>query len=155
MTRFDERAPVVMAELMKLFDFNAVQAAAVLGNIGQESGGFLYLHEHGQPEGRGGYGWCQWTGPRRKTFLAWCEKMRLDWHSDEANMGYLAHELEHEYKSTVAAVLKTNTLKDAVRAFERNFERAGVPAYANRDKWAARAMRAYMAREGAAEKGTV
>lgn len=139
MSLFDEAAPAIIVDLMLKFDFTTYQAAAILGNIGTESAGLQYLHQDG------GYGWCRWTGPRGKSFLAWCTKMRLDWHSDEANFGYLVHELEHEYAPTVAAVLKAHSLAAAVRAFERNFERAGVPAYAARDKWAARALRAYRA----------
>jgi len=146
-TRFDERAPIVMVELMEKFEFSAVQAAGVLGNIGHECSGFLHLREIGQKEGRGGYGWCQWTGPRRRSFLAWCDRMKLDWHTDEANMSYLVHELETDHSSTVAAMLKAQTIAAAARAFERNFERAGIPNYASRDKWAARAMRAYQERQ--------
>src|SRR4029079_7057606 len=99
--------------------------------------------EIGQPAGRGGYGWCQWTGPRRKEFFDWCKKHRLEWKTDEANYGYLSAELRGSERTAISALLKTTTLAGAVRAFERNFERAGVPNYAARNQWAKLALAAY------------
>ncbi|RJF87181.1 hypothetical protein D3874_09200 [Oleomonas cavernae] len=134
-----------MHNLMADFELNQVQAAGVLGNIGHECNGFRNLHEIGQPEGKGGYGWAQWTGPRRKSFFAWCDKNALDWKTDFANYGYLKHELVHEYKSTISAVLKTKALGDAVAAFEKNFEKAGTPNYKSREAWGQEALDAFNA----------
>ena len=142
---FASKAPSIMDRLMRDFGFSLEQAAGVLGNIGRESGGFEHLHEIGQPEGRGGYGWCQWTGPRRDRFLAWCRKAGLEWTGDEANYGYLAQELGGDYQSTVAAVRACHDLAEATGAFERHFEAAGVPALADRISWAERARAAYLA----------
>ena len=80
---FISKAPGIMKTLMDEFSLKDFQAAGILGNIGTECNGFKNLREIGQPEGRGGYGWCQWTGPRRRAFLSWCEKNSFDWHSDE------------------------------------------------------------------------
>ena len=143
---FRQKAPGVMGQLMTDFDLDAVQAAGVLGNIGTECAGFHHLHEIGQPEGKGGYGWCQWTGPRRATFFQYCDAKGMDWQSDDANYGYLQHELRGEYRRTIAALEKTGTLRAAVRAFERNFERAGIPNYKDRDQWAEIAYDAYRGR---------
>lgn len=52
-----------MSALMKRFALKDLQAGGLLGNLGHESGGFVYLHALGQPEGEGGYGWGQWSGP--------------------------------------------------------------------------------------------
>lgn len=140
---FAKRAPWVMGALIKDFGFTVEQAAGILGNIGHECAGFTKLHEVGQPEGRGGYGWCQWNGPRRQTFMAWCEDADLPWESSEANYGYLKAELESTYGDTVGAVLKAKGIKEAVRAFERNFERAGVVSYMSRERWANLALKEY------------
>lgn len=140
---FREKAPVVMQRLMDDFEFSEIQAAGVLGNIGVECAGFHVLHEIGQPEGKGGYGWAQWTGPRRKQFFAWCDRSGLDWRSDEANYGYLKVELEGTERNAISAVHKAFTLSAAVQAFERNFERAGVPNYPARERWAEIALDAF------------
>jgi len=143
MTLFEQKAPAVMSALIKRFELKDFQAGGVLGNLGHESGGFVYLREIGQPEGKGGYGWGQWTGPRRVEFLNWCSANKLDWQSDEANLGYLMHELSGEYRATISALLKCLSLSQAVLAFERNYERAGVPAIGDRVVWAQKALSAY------------
>ena len=135
-----------MSNLMDDFELDDIQAAGILGNIGHECAGFHYLHELGQPEGRGGYGWAQWTGPRRRAFFDWCDRNGLEWQTDEANYGYLRHELETSERSAIAALLKTARWEDAVMAFERNFERAGVPHYASRKQWAEIALAAFRLR---------
>lgn len=142
---FANKAPLLMDRLMREFGFLDFQAAGDAGNAGHESNGFTSLHELGQPEGRGGYGWYQWTGPRRKTFLAWCQQHGLDWRSDEANIGFHLYEMNSDH-ATVASLLKTKTLEQATLSFERNYERAGVVNMASRNKWAKRAMDAYRAR---------
>lgn len=153
MSVFEQKAPAVMSALMAKFALKDVQAAGVLGNLGHESGGFVYLHEIGQPEGVGGYGWGQWTGPRRAEFLNWCAMQKLDWRGDAANQGYLIYDLSGEYRSTISALLKCRTLADAVLAFERNYERAGVPAIGDRVVWGQRALSAYHATREAASNG--
>lgn len=149
MTAFEEKAPAVISALMEKFELRDFQAAGVLGNLGHESGGFVYLHELGQPEGKGGYGWGQWTGPRRIEFLNWCSTRGLDWQSDEANLGYLIHDLSAEYRSTISALLKCTSLSGAILAFERNYERAGVPAIGDRVVWGQKALGAYHAAQKA------
>jgi hypothetical protein len=143
---FRTKAPEVMDKLIEDFGLDEIQTAGVLGNIGTECAGFHHLHEIGQPDGKGGYGWCQWTASRRKAFFKWCSAHSLDWQSDEANYGYLKKELKGDYESTIAALEKTSTLKGAVRAFERNFERAGTPNYTDRDAWAVIALDAHRSR---------
>ena len=140
---FEKKSPAIMRQLMADFDLDPIHAAAILGNIGQECQGVRTLHEIGQPAGRGGYGWCQWTGPRRVEFLDWCRQQQLDWQTDAANYGYLCVELRGSERAAISALLKTRTLSAAVRAFERNFERAGLPNYAARTRWAKLALAAY------------
>lgn len=134
-----------MRRLMTDFGVTATQAAAVLGNIGHECNGFRTYHEIGQPVGRGGYGWAQWTGPRREKFFAWCSRQNLGWRSDEANYGYLKHELQTSEKGAITALRRESSLTDAVKAFEQHFERAGTPNYPSRNRWARLALDAFNA----------
>jgi hypothetical protein len=133
---FRSKAPEYMRQLMEEFELRDIHAAGVFGNIGHECAGFTILHQLGEPEGKGGYGWAQWTGPRRVAFLKWCADHNLTFEDDAANYGYLDHELKTSQSDAIAALLKTTTLDAAVQAFERNFERAGVIDYPNRNKWA-------------------
>ncbi len=133
---FKQKAPKIMRQLMEEFDLTDVQAAGILGNIGHECTGFHELHERGQPENKGGYGWAQWTGPRRVAFFAWCKKHDLEWQTDDANYGFLKNELESSERRAISAVSKTSNLEEAVKTFERKFERAGVPHYESRNRWA-------------------
>jgi len=47
-------------------------------------------------------------------------------------------------------VMKSPTLYDATVSFERSYERAGVPAYDDRFKWADMALVAFRAHDAAA-----
>ena len=142
---FRNKAPKVMGELMKDFDLTDIQVAGILGNIGEECTGFHVLHEIGQPDGKGGYGWCQWTAGRRTAFLGWCKSNGLDWHSDQANYGYLRLELSGPFNTAVGAVERTSTTDEAVRAFERRFEmaKAGEEHFDSRNAYAEMALAAY------------
>ena len=61
-----------MRRLMHDLSVSEVQAAAMLGNIGWECGGFKALQEvKPRMGGTGGLGWCQWTAARRTSFVNW------------------------------------------------------------------------------------
>ncbi len=147
---FKAKAPLVVNWLMTDFHLRDYQAAGILGNIGHECLGFTTLREIGQPGDFGGWGWSQWTGPRAREFLDWCAASHLDWKSDAANYGYLKHELQAEYRYVVAAVMKAPTCYDATVSFERTYERAGVPAYQDRFRWAEMALAAFRAHDAEA-----
>jgi len=132
---FRAHAVDIMQKLITEFDLKPYMAAGIMGNLGHESGGLTELREIGQPEGRGGYGWAQWTGPRARTFLSWCIQHSFDWHSIDGNLGYLIHELGNDH-NTVSALLKTQNLEAATISFERNYERAGIINMSSRLYWA-------------------
>lgn len=134
---FQAKAPGIMKKLMSDFDLHVEAAAAVLGNLGHECAGFRLMQEQ-KPlkNGRGGYGWAQWTGPRRVQFEQWARQHSLPLDSDDANYGFLKHELSSSEANAIAALRETSTLEEGVRAFEQNFERAGVKHYASRDQYA-------------------
>ena len=106
------------------------RAGGIVGNIGYESNRFKSLQELGNVPGRGGYGWAQWTGPRRVAFETYCAAHSLVPSSDEANYGYLVAELTgaiagFDYRHSISALLNTTTLEDAVFSFGQTFERPG------------------------------
>lgn len=146
-TLFEQKAPWIMALLMRDFAFTVEDAAAVLGNIGHECGGFLLFQEQ-KPlvkGSRGGFGWCQWTGPRRVAFEAYAARNGFDLKSDQANYGYLFVELRSTESAAVGAVKAAKTLSEKVQAFEKKFERSAKPNYPSRNKWAQKALAAYNA----------
>jgi len=136
------KARWIMERLIDDFDLQDFQAAGILGNIGHECGGFHHFQEvlSRGATGRGGFGWCQWTGPRRRAFEAWCAAEGVKPTSDGANYGYLKVELEKGYKQVVVDLRKTVTLPSAVRVFENGFEKAGVKNWPARERWATLAL---------------
>ena len=145
---FRAKAPGIMAWLLSDFPVAVEDAAAILGNLGHECAGFTKLQEE-RPVvkgSKGGWGWAQWTGPRRRAFEAYCARNKLDPGSDKANYAYLFIELKGIEGSEKAAIGKTVAAKglDAkVEAFEKAFLRAGVKHYPSRKQWARIALDAY------------
>jgi hypothetical protein len=127
---FRAKAPGIMAKLLSDFPITPLDAAAILGNLGHECVGFTKLQEMKPtvPGSRGGYGWAQWTGPRRRAFEAWCSKHDKDPASDEANYAWLFLELkgiEGTEGAAIGKTLKAADLDAKVEAFEKAFLRAG------------------------------
>lgn len=148
---FDQKAPGIIGRLQEDFNLTKDQAAGIVGNLGHESGGFRHMQELRPtvPGSRGGFGWAQWTGPRRRQFEAWSKEKGLDPTSDEANYGFLKHELQTTERKSLAAVRGTDNARDATIAFENAFERSGVKAYGSRLAYSQRALRA-LERQGSA-----
>lgn len=125
--KFVEKAPGIMVKLLASFpQLKDFHAAGILGNIGHECAGFNKFQE-GAPsghDGRGGYGWCQWTDTRRTSFENFA-KNHGGVDSDEANYGYLELELKTPpEQKAIPQVQATATLDAAMRTFEKEFERA-------------------------------
>lgn len=142
---FRSSVPRLMNRLMADMQCSALDAAAVFGNAGHESNGFRTLQEI-KPTvagSRGGFGWFQWTGPRRRAFEAFCAKRKLKPSSEEANYGFLVTELHGDEAAAMPATKRAKTLRDKVIAFEMGYERAGVKHYDSRTKWAQIALDAY------------
>lgn len=143
---FRSIVPGAIKTLLRLVPAWTVEdAAAAFGNAGHESLGFTKLQEI-KPVvkgSRGGYGWFQWTGPRRRAYEAWCRDEGLDPASATANIGFLAHELAVSEKATVAKVSTAVGLEAKTKAFEMAFERPGVAHTERRLAWARIALDAY------------
>lgn len=143
---FRQKAPVIMIDLMSDFGLTLDQAGGVVGNAGHECAGFRTLQEIKPivPGSRGGWGWFQWTGPRRRAFESWCVKNGFDNLSDDnANYGFLKHELETTEKNALGSLRKANSLRDATRSFMNKFERPGVKHFDSRMNWSREAIKAY------------
>ena len=154
-TLFRQKAPGIMNLLMADFALDLESAAAVLGNLGHESGGFRFLQEKQPlvPGSEGGWGWAQWTGSRRRAFEAYVDRNGFDPASDTANYKWLYIELkglEGSEGRAIPAVKSAVGLQEKVIAFELAFERAhkDFKHYESRVEWAQRALDAYRANPG-------
>ncbi|MGO7726724.1 phage tail tip lysozyme [Rhizobium johnstonii] len=135
--------PRLVGDLSKDFQLSPEQAVGIVGPLGQESVGFGKLQEINPlvPGSRGGYGYAQWTGPRRKAFESWSQENGLDPSSYEANYGFLKHELMNTPEGAVLDDLrKAPDALTAGRVFTDKFLRPGIPNYDSRDAWTKRAM---------------
>jgi hypothetical protein len=121
---FRSKAPRIMNDLMRDLGLTSVQAAGILGNIGHECAGFTLLQEQKPIRGgRGGWGWCQWTGPRRTDFEKWASNHALDFSSDKANYGFLLEELKGSQENSVRRLREAQTVDGATADFMNTFEK--------------------------------
>ena len=142
MSKFNEYAPRIMSDLMHDFRIGKMDAAAIVGNLAHESGGFEKLQEL-KPTvkgSRGGFGWAQWTGPRRRQYEAWAKDRNLDPAGYQANYSFMKWELSGPYKNAIKRTMAAETLNAKVVAFEMAYEKAGVKHYASRNRWAKKAL---------------
>jgi hypothetical protein len=121
-----DRTGLIVDHMMGTFGLTHEQAAGVAGNLLHETDQFRGMHEYGQPADQGGIGFAHWTGVRRDAFEAWAAERGLDVNSDEANLGFLDHELLTTENAALEALRGTETAAEAARVFEDRYERAGV-----------------------------
>lgn len=144
MAKFEDTVKLYNARMMKDLQLKDFHCFGIWGNIGTETGGLMKLQEL-KPlvkGSKGGYGWSQWTGPRRRKYEAWCKAQNLLPADDETNYRYLIHEtLTDEWKS-LAQVRKTTTLDAATETWMLLNLRPGIPHLENRKAWARKAQAA-------------
>lgn len=124
-------------DLMRDFGLTRTQAAGFVGNLHFESAGFQTLQEIKPmvPGSRGGYGYAQWTGPRRREFENWSKNNGLNINSYEANYGFLKHELSNTWEKRVIPELrKTGTVESATKVVQDLYLRPGIPHTTSRVK---------------------
>ena len=145
-TAFENLAPRVIGDLIRDLHLTAEQAAGIVGNAAAESG-LLAINEKRPtvPGSRGGYGWFQWTGGRRRSFEDWADKQGLARDSYAANYGFLLHELATTEAKALRQLRLTKTAKAAAETFEHFYERAGVKNWPARVRFADRALALYRA----------
>ena len=143
---FEPTSKRLVEDLKKDFDLTTMQASAIVGNLATETDNFNTLQEY-KPvvEGsRGGYGFAQWTGPRRKRYEAWAKENKLDPSTYEANYGYLKYELSNTDpeignmgKNTIKRLKKSTNLNEATSIVMNGYLKPGVPHLDKRQKSAA------------------
>lgn len=130
----------LLSDIQRDYGLSAPQAAGVVGNFMHESGGFNSLQEISPlvPGSRGGYGYAQWTGPRRREFEAYVARNNLDPTSYEANYGFLQHELASDpyERRQFDTVRNAQTAEEAARLISQNYLRPGIPHMDSRINYA-------------------
>lgn len=121
-------------------EWDRLDRAACIGNAAHECGGFRVLQETNPTVAgsAGGWGFFQWTGPRRRAFFAWAKERGFKPDSYEANYGFLLFELRTAEPKAIGATRRAKGLEAKVKAFELAYERAGVKHYPSRIEWAKR-----------------
>lgn len=133
----------LLGDLTKDFGLTTEQAAGIVGNLAAESGNFTTMQEINPlvKGSRGGYGFAQWTGPRRVDFENWAKSNGLSTDSYEANYGFLKYELSNTPEGNVLeGIRQTTDAGSAARIFSNEFlrpkkETANLPrreGYANK-----------------------
>jgi len=112
------------------------QAAGLAANLDYETGGFRFMQEIDPlVEGsEGGFGFAQWTGPRRDAFEAWAKDQGLDLSSYEANKGYVIREMTERDDiiqgmgiESLEKLRQAETAKEAAEIVSNEYLRPGVP----------------------------
>lgn len=121
-------------DLMRDFDLTKEQAAGFVGNLAHETGEFKFMQELKPVSGKGGYGFAQWTGDRRKAFEDWARSNDLDPKSYEANYGYLKKELTTKDDiigsvgvNTIERLKGTDSIEGAAKLVSNYYLRPGIP----------------------------
>jgi hypothetical protein len=143
---FSAKSPQVMQRLMDQFQLTPQQAASILGNLGQESGGLQPDIEGPQTSQGRAKGWAQVLGPRRREYEQFAADKGLDINSDEANYQFLVKELQSkQYASAITNLKATSGGMEGVKSFEGDFEKSGrnEKAYGSRMKYYNQALDAY------------
>ena len=143
---FEATSKRLVEDLKRDFGLTTMQASAFVGNLAIETDNFSTLQEY-EPVvkgSRGGYGFAQWTGPRRKRYEAWTKENNLDPSSYEANYGYLKYELSNEDaeignmgKNTIKKLKKATNLNEATSIVMKGYLKPGIPHLDDRQKSAA------------------
>jgi peptidoglycan hydrolase-like protein with peptidoglycan-binding domain len=134
-TKFGPRAQVDLG--VKPF-----QSAGLFGNGDIESAGFNTMQEITPlvKGSRGGYGWFQWTGPRRRQYEAYCAGQGINPADDESNYSFMLNELHGSEKAALAALKRTTTVEAAATSVCNKYLRPGIPHLDKRIASARRAM---------------
>ena len=135
------RGGAITQRLASDLNLSPDQASGITGNLQAESGLRAINEKNPLVAGsRGGFGWAQWTGPRRVAFEKYARDNNLDPKSDEANYGYLKKELQSAEYAPMLKQLGQLKGPDAARAsaalFEKLFERPKVSNAGVRGRYA-------------------
>jgi hypothetical protein len=141
MSLFEDKVKQYNPRLMKDLNLSRMQACGIWGNIGGETGGLKYLQElHPVVAGsKGGEGWKQWTGPRRRAYDQFCKTHGYSPESDEANISYVIWEGQNTESHAINQLRRTTTLDAATETYMKLDLRPGAPHLQGRIDWAKKA----------------
>lgn len=120
----------LMSDLQKELGLTKEQAAGFVGNLAHETGDFKFMQEIDPvvKGSRGGYGFAQWTGPRRKAFEAWAKENDMNISGYDANLGFLLHEINNTSEGRFMDALRgASTVEDSARIVSNKYLRPGKP----------------------------
>jgi hypothetical protein len=125
-----QRGAAIRDKLATDLNLSPAQASGIVGNLQAESGLKAVQERNPIGGGRGGFGWAQWTGSRRREFEAYAKEHNLDPKSDEANYGFLLKELQSPEYAAMLAKLRaqqgTQAAQTSAAIVEHDFERPAV-----------------------------
>jgi hypothetical protein len=104
------------------------QSAGIVGNLAQESG------VSATSKSPGAFGVAQWTPP--DALYAWAKSQNRDPSSLATQLDFLWYQLNSNEKGALVMVQGSTDASSAAQAFEKGYERAGIPAMENRIKYA-------------------
>jgi hypothetical protein len=104
------------------------QSAGIVGNLAQESG------VSATSKSPGAFGVAQWTPP--DALYAWAKAQNRDPSSLATQLDFLWYQLNSNEKGALVMVQGSTDASSAAQAFEKGYERAGIPAMENRIKYA-------------------
>lgn len=128
--------------MMRDLTLEKFMVAGFFGNMAVESDQFRALQEY-KPTikgSKGGWGWVQWTGPRRRQFDAFAKAEGYALDDEEAFYQFLLHELQGSERSALVAARKATTVEEAAEVVMRRYERPGVPHLDKRKQFAREAL---------------
>lgn len=144
MKTYEQKVKKYGPRFMKDLGLTKEQVAGIFGNFAVETGYFTLMQEV-KPlvkGSKGGWGWAQWTGPRRRAFEKWADGRGLDRAADETNYAYVVYELNGGPESkALIALRKCTTAKSAAEIFCAKYERPGIPHLDKRIKAAEQALK--------------
>lgn len=124
----------LMGDLEEIFGLSPEVSAGIVGNLSYETGNFKFMQEI-KPTvkgSKGGYGFAQWTGPRRREFEKFAEDNNYKTSSYEANLGFLVQELQGSHSKTLEKLQDASSAEEATRIFMKEYLRPGIPNVSKR-----------------------
>ena len=157
---FKQTAPELLKNLKSDFGLSDAQAAGAIGNLAHESAGLQAgIQEKGVTSGRGGLGWAQWTGSRRRAFEEYLAKTGQNATDPKANYGFLKQELQSpQFRDVIPKLKQAKTAEEATRIWHDAYEKSGdiqhgvivkPQVYANRERYANEVMKIAQSQSGA------
>lgn len=136
---------MLASDLQRDLGLTREQAIGLVGNLAMESRGFQTLQEINPTVAgsRGGYGYAQWTGPRRVAFENYARERHLAPDSYAANYGFLVNELTGSHQNVLRLLRGADSVAQAAAIARDRYLIPGIPHVAARADWTQRVADGY------------